>query len=320
MSVAESAFVFNIVWTGSVFRYLRYFVASQIDHSESRFRFVVNGCPPDQIPLMEHFAEQYADRVLDVFESSNAMHAHGVALDAAFDRYDDGESFCFIDPDILARAPFVSAFAPSLDLHAGVTSGKGVWNDDVVVPVGHGGVPGECFYSPDGFLFGSPHFAMYRRSALEQTMDRWGVRFGSAGPDLSQRAKERLVAAGHRYWIYDTGKLVNFFLQEEGNTLDHFEHPALFHIGGMSHYLSPPEKQGRMLSPGEEPDQRWPWPEARLVVARFTAAHLRALCDGEPEPEPPSGLDATFAERLDIVRVALTELIGRYRPQLDSSV
>jgi hypothetical protein len=32
----ESDFVFNIVWTGSIFPYLRYFVGSQLRHSDAR--------------------------------------------------------------------------------------------------------------------------------------------------------------------------------------------------------------------------------------------------------------------------------------------
>ena len=48
----DEEFVFNIVWTGKVFTYLRYFVASQIAQSEARFRFVVNGCPPEKIALI----------------------------------------------------------------------------------------------------------------------------------------------------------------------------------------------------------------------------------------------------------------------------
>ena len=45
--VTEADLVFNVVWTGTVFPFLQYFVASQIAQSEARFRFVANGCPPD---------------------------------------------------------------------------------------------------------------------------------------------------------------------------------------------------------------------------------------------------------------------------------
>jgi hypothetical protein len=310
VSSRSPTLVFNVVWTGSVFPYLQHFVASQIRHSEAQFRFVANGCPPDQVELLRAFAASHADRVVEVFVSSWSMDRHGDALDAVIEARDDGEHFCFVDPDILAEGPFLPEFIEALEGGcAGVTSGKGIWNDDPTVPPGHPGVAGESFYAQDGYLFGSPHFAMYRSAPLRATMARWALKFGSAGNDLSAEAKSALAAAGHDYWIYDTGKLVNIFLQEDGNRLCHFEHPALLHVGGMSHYLSPPEAGGELLDVDEDPDQRWPWPTSRLEVARYTATVLRALCDGGPPPPPLTGVEADLAARLERVRSALGEIV-----------
>jgi hypothetical protein len=311
----DEAFVFNIVWTGKVFTYLQYFVASQIAQSGARFRFVVNGCPPEQIAMMEAFRERRPDRVLDVLVACDKMEAHGVALDIAYDRHDDGEFFCFIDPDILAEGPFLGDFADRLDQGcAGVTSGQGVWRDDSVLPEGQLGVSGEYFYAPDGYLFGSPHFAMYRRDALDPARAQWGVGFRSAGPDVSEAGAARLEAIGRKYWIYDTGKIMNIFLQDGGAKLCHFEHPNLIHIGGMSHYLSPPDGGGAADDAGWEPDQRiWPWPVTRLEVARYTAVVLRNLTEGRPAPELPAEVDAALASRLNRVRDALVGLVAAYQ-------
>jgi hypothetical protein len=311
MTTPESAFVFNIVWTGSVFPYLRHFVASQLRHSDARFRFVANGCPPDQVRLMEEFAAATAGRVTEVFVSSPVMKRHGDALDAVLEARDDGEFFCLVDPDILAEGPYLREFADMLDDGcAGVTSGKGVWTDSVVVPPGHPGVPGECFYSQDGYLFGSPHFAMYRRGPLQETIRRWGAGFDTAVADLTPEAKDVMVSAGHSYWIYDTGKILNILLQENGHRLCHREHPALLHVGGMSHYLSPPKGLGEPRAVGEASDWGLPWPPARLEVARYTAALLQALTGDEPPPTAPSGLDSDLGARLDMVRVAVTNLFA----------
>jgi len=310
VTTPESSLVFNIVWTGSVFPYLRWFTASLLHHGAARFRFVANGCPPDQIDLMEEFAAAHAERVVEVFVSSTSMERHGDALDAVFAARDDGDHFCFLDPDILAEGPFLREFIDALDGGcAGVTSGRGVWTEDVTVPPGHPGVPGECFYSQDGYLFGSPHFALYRRAVLEEIRSRWEAGFSTGKGDLPQRGRDALVAAGHDYWLYDTGKIVNILLQVDGHQLCHFEHPALLHIGGMSHYLSPPEKQGGLLAPDEEPDQRWPWPVGRLTVARYTAGVLRTLCDGDPEPALPDGVEGELAARLGRVRDALATCV-----------
>jgi hypothetical protein len=309
VTTVESAFVFNVVWAGSDFPYLRHFVASQIRHSDARFRFVANGCPADQVGLMEDFAATSAGRVVEVFVSSEIIDRHGAALDTVLAARDDGEFFCFVDPDILAERPYLQGFADALASGcAAVTSGKAVWTDNVVVPAGHPGVPGECFYSAEGHVFGSPHFAMYRRAPLEETISRWGVGFGSAGNDVTEDVKDALAAAGHRYWIYDTGKIVNILFQEQGHRLCHLEHPALLHIGGMSHHLTTPIGGGRERGAEEATDYGLPWPPARLEVARYTAALLRALSDGRSPPAPPSGLDPDLAGRLDRVRAAVTGL------------
>ncbi len=320
-AAVDDEIVFNIVWTGRVFTYLRYFVASQIAQTDARtrFRFVVNGCPPEQIDLLRAFRDRRPDRVVEVLVVSDEMGAHGVALDAAYEQRRDGDYFCFIDPDILARGPFVRDFAASLDEGcAGVSSGRGVWRDDDVLPPGQLGVSGEYFYAADGYLFGSPHFAMYRRAPLDETRARWGVGFKSAGPDLSDEAKQRLDEIKRRFLVYDTGKLMNIFLQEEGNTLCHFEHPNLIHIGGLSHYLSPPDGGGGAEVADWSPDQTtWPWPVTRLEVARFTAAILRSLSEGHPAPALPSGVDPAVAPRLEMVRSELAALVNTYQAFVD---
>jgi hypothetical protein len=312
--VPESTFVFNIVWTGGTFRYLRYFVSSLLANSDARFRFLLNGCTPESTAMMRRFAEHHAGRVVGVVETSATMEAHGIALDAAYHEFDDGDFFCFVDPDILATGPFVGAFAERLSGSCdAVSSGRGVWAETDVVPVGHKGVNGEYFFSSTGYVFGSPHFAMYRRSPLDATRQRWGIRFASAGPDLSDAAKEQLARAGHDYIVYDTGKIVNILLQEDGGTLCHFEHPSVMHIGGMSHYLSPPKYVVHEEGGEPEPDwSRWKGMATRYEVARFTGAVLRALTDGEPPPGIPDGVGGDLVPRLERVRSELVDLVGTY--------
>lgn len=312
--------VFNIVWTGTVFGYLRYFVASQMAHSDAAFRFVANGCPAEEISRMERFAERHADRVVDVLVlSSDEMVNHGSALDAVRARRDDGPYFGLIDPDITARDRFLPTFFDALDGAAAVTSGRAVWSETDVVPEGHMGVNGEYFFDRDGFVFGSPNFAIYRRDLLEQTTRRWGIGFGTGGTaKLADEARERLEAEGRLFWLYDTGKLVNIFLQIDGHELRHIEHPALLHVGGMSHYLSPPAYVDSGDGAGPEPDwARWDGMESRFEVARFSAAVLRARSDGNPVPPVPPTLGDELTRRLGHVRSVLVELVDTYRPMIE---
>lgn len=314
MTAPDEAFVFNVVWTGSVFPYLRLFVASLMDRSGARFRFVTNACPPDQIELMERFAEAHPGRVVEVFVASpEQMINHGVALDAVRERRDDGEFFAFVDPDIKANAPWVGDLAGLLvDGCAAVTSGKEVWSESNVIPDGHPGVNGEYFFAPNGFVFGSPHLAVYRRDALEATCERWGIGFGSGGNELTDEGRAALTERGADYWIYDTAKLVNAFLQVDGHGLVHRDLPQLVHIGGLAHFLAPREFR-RRDGEGVEPDwHRFPWNPSRFDAARYTAEVLLALCAGEPAPPVPAVGNEGLAARLEGVAGEVADLVARY--------
>ena len=171
MTTTESEFVFNVVWTGSVFPYLRHFVASQLRHSGARFRFVANGCPPDQVRLMERVrGVRRAAGCIEVFVSSTTIERHGAALEPCSRPATTASSSASWTRTSWPNGP-TSPSSPTARRQDAprVTSGKAVWTDDVRRPPGHPGVPGECFYSQDGYLFGSPHFAMYRRAPLQAT-------------------------------------------------------------------------------------------------------------------------------------------------------
>ncbi len=306
--------MFNIVWTGAVFDHLKYFVASQLDHCDARFRFITNACRPGQIEAMEHFANKFPGRVLDIVEaSSDKMIGHGVALDRVLAECDDGEYFGLIDPDIRVSGPFLHDFLDRLTgACVAVTSGRGVWSDTDRIPAGHPGVNGEYFYSTDGFLFGSPHFAVYKRAAVVAVRDRWSIGFGSGGHHLPDETAARLRDEGHEYLAYDTGKLMNAFLQFDGHLVEHREHDALMHIGGMSHFLSPP-KYVVDANGDEQPDwSEFAGMESRFEVARYTALVLRRLTAHEPTPDIPASLEPSMTDRLMVVRDALVDLIERY--------
>lgn len=311
--VREEDLVFNIVWTGSVFDRLRYFVASQMAHSRSRFRFVVNGCEPGELEKMEAFRARHPDRIVEVLPVFDTMLAHGQALDAVLDQRDDGPCFCLIDPDIKATGPFAAELLALLPGHGAVTSGKEIWNRDSLLPTDHPGVAGEHFFDADGFVYGSPHLAIYDRALLDDTRQRWKVGLGSAGPDLSDEAAEAMATVRRRFLVYDTAKIVNILLTAGGHPILHRDLPTLLHIGGLSHYISPSAymitEDGR-----REPDwAKWSLVAPRLEVARLTANLLTSTIDGT-EPVPlPEITDEHLRAVVPTVRAEVVDLVERYR-------
>ena len=240
------------------------------------------------------------------------MLSHGLSLDGVRAIRDDGRFFCFIDPDILCSGPFMADFIDVLDTHAAVTSGAEVWSDGNVLPEGKVGVNGEYFFDHTGYVLGSPHFAIYDAAALDATVTRWGIGFGTGGGDaIPPRTRERLEEVGQSYWLYDTAKLVNILFQEDGNPLAHRDHPSLVHIGGMLHYFSAPMDTSE---DGEvEPNwKHWDGMTARYEVAHYTATVLRDLCEGRQPPEVPPGATPRIDAALVMVREELIELIAAY--------
>jgi hypothetical protein len=120
--------------------------------------------------------------------------------------------------------------------------------------------------------------------------------------------------------VFDTAKVANILLQEAGLRLVHMEHDHLMHIGGMSHYLSPPgHSKWVVLEEGAEPEPEWvTWNgmESRFEVARFTAAVLRNLCEKRPAPEIPDGVEPRLVPRLETVRDALVHLVATYEEHI----
>jgi hypothetical protein len=319
---AEADLVFNIVWTGDSFTHLQVFTSSVLAHSSARFRFVANACPPDQIALLERFAEDHPGRVVEVLDvSSRRMIRHGDALDAVRAQRDDGPRFAFMDPDIFARRRFLPFFAEAIAANSVVTSGSEVWSTSNVRPEGHIGVNGEIVVDRDGFVFGCPHFAIYDRAVLDEVTDRWEVGFSSAGAnDVSAAVLARLEELGRPYFVFDTGKIVNILIQGDGHRLVHLENPDLVHIGGVSHFLAPP-----MTPEGETPVwgenrpnwNEWDGMEARYAVARDTADVIRAALDGGSIPPLPSEISDEVRGQLESVRGDVWAMASRYRSDHD---
>lgn len=317
----ETDLVFNLVWTGGVYRYQRYFFFSLLDQTECRFRFIANNCTPDSVAQMRAFAAAAPERVVEVIElPHDRMVPHGTALDHVLDHRDDGELFCFIDVDIKATGPFVKDFLDTLDGCDVVTSGIEVWTDNNQLAPGEPGVGGRHFYAADGFVFGSPHFSIYRRAVIDAVRDHWGVGFAVGGDyDMSPEAWARLQEMGQAYMAYDTAKVFNILLQADGHSLVHEEHPALLHIGGLSHYLAPPQFDFATDRTDGEYEGEPKWTEhavaaRRADVARYTAAVLRALAEGRPAPPIPEGYDPATLERVERVRPELISMVADTAP------
>jgi hypothetical protein len=329
-AIDEADFVFNVVFTPLTFRWLRIFTWSVIEQGRVRLRLVANGCPPDELRELIRFSQAH-EPVVEVLQVAHGeILSHGAALDAVCRERDDGDWFCFVDSDVMARGPLLDACRSPLPYTAALTAGRPGWGLPQVAGRGTAVLPGHLLFDEDGFVYGSSYFAIYYRPSLLRVRDRWGVGFaGYRWPDLPVEVRREMVRLGRRFDLYDTAKVLNILLQSDGETVAHIDHPNLVHIGGMSvEYLC--EAFGvrpmdlwleweRSLSPSDAPVP--PGSDARSAPpdpARVAALALRCLVRGEPLPPIPTSLDPSAEARLKKVLDELAHLVERYADVVDA--
>jgi len=292
----EDALVWNVVFTPGTFRYLRRLTESLAEHTSGRLRLVANGCPPDERDAIRDAA---SDRVTAYALPGQQMLTHGRALDHLFDAFDDGDAFCFVDSDVLARSAWVPPLLAALDDRAGVTSGDVSWTDDTVLPPGAEDLAGRHAIGADGFVYGSSYLALYRRAAVAGVRTRYGVTFTPYAHDrLDPTVRAVLENRGRTFRLYDTAKVLNLLLHADGGAIAHVPDPALLHLGGISQFLSNPDAPLTRAGAGVR----------RHDFAAWAAAVLVALADGDAPPPEPADVDEGVAAE---VVAALTALFGR---------
>ena len=87
------------------------------------------------------------------------------------------------------------------------------------------------------------------------------------------------------------------------------------HIGGVSHFLAPPQFDFATQHTDGEFDGDPPWVrfagvELRAAVARFTSDVLAKLVAGEPAPPVPTGLDPDVESKLSLVHRELHTMVA----------
>jgi len=284
--VNENSLVWNVIFTPGTFRYLQRLTASLVENTTARFRLVANGCPAAE---REAIAAAAAARIDAYTLPGDGVVPHGRALTHLFDTFADGENFCFVDSDVLARGPWIAFLLDALDGHAAVTSCDVAWTDDNVLPEGAEDLVGRHTVGTDGFVYGSSFLALYRRRPVTAVRDRFGVTFAACAHDhLGADARRGIERTGRAFRLYDTAKALNLLLRSDGDTITHVAHPTLRHLGGISQYLS----QVQPVVPIHRAGVR------RLEFAGWAAALLVALTDGTRPPPVPVAVDSAVATEI----------------------
>jgi hypothetical protein len=142
-----------------------------------------------------------------------------------------------MDSDILAAGDFMAELQPLLADAAGVFSAWPlmVRNQEKVLQADHQYIGGHHLATPTGVCLGGTYFAMYHRAALTSAMqyapDGFGVSYRRQLPWATRSLLKRVA---QERLFYDTGRLLNLILIDQGYLLRTLETDRLCHIGSYS--------------------------------------------------------------------------------------
>lgn len=225
----------NIIYTPGTVRYLTFFVYSLLHWSDCSFRLVANGCSQEEAHELQRFCRQSTRLAFYRLPTSKIM-PHGLALNHLHDLSQE-EKFCFMDSDIYASAEFMNQFLSVCQQDTGVFSCSPIWckAEEQVLSSRNPIMAGEFNRTAHGLCLGNTYFALYNHQRLTRFRQQMGIGF--------ERLLWREIATIHQQHLrklnlqkefYDTGKLLNIFLQQQGDSLCVLESNAVHHLGGVS--------------------------------------------------------------------------------------
>lgn len=226
---------FHIIYTPGTVRYLTFFVHSLLRWSDCSFRLVTNGCSPAEEKLLRAFCKQEARLEFYRLPSEQVME-HGLALNH-LQSMTQSDYFCFMDSDIYAIDEFVDHFLPLRQTYTAIFSCSPVWCqvEDQVNWASNSIMAGEYNRTDSGLCLGNTYFAIYENAALSDFRQKYKFGFDRlTWQALPRHHQQRLRTRQLQKEVYDTGKVLNLFLQDEGHPLIVHETSALQHLGGVS--------------------------------------------------------------------------------------
>lgn len=228
---------FHIVYVPGSVRHLLPFVSTLLRWSDCSFRLVANGCTLTELALMQACCAT-SDRLACVTLPTDRPWIHHAVLNHLQAQCDEPH-FCFMDSDILAGGPFMTAITPHLGAHAGVFAGAPLWMRpaDRIFRPEHDVVCGEHDRTAAGLPLGGTFFAIYDNRVLTDFIRTTGIGFEMRSwlqlPSSLQTWCAARELAGPRHF-FDTGKALNLGLLQAGHKLAVLDSPQLYHLGGLS--------------------------------------------------------------------------------------
>lgn len=235
----EESLIFNIIYIPGMTKYLKPFVSSLLNSTKCRYRLVSNGCVREEQRLLEAYCSENPRLEYFLLSSDNIV-THCKAL-TILQEMEDSDYFCFMDADIFSSGPFLEEFLPYLKQYSGVFSAYPIWCDAKyqLIPNDWPDMGGRHIISSDGVCLGGSYFAMYDNRVLKGFIKSTGINFSRySWQEIPAQYQEKLLELGLNKNTYDTAKVLNILLQDQGHSLLFIESESLFHLGAMTEFFS----------------------------------------------------------------------------------
>lgn len=229
-----SALLFYIIYTPGAVRGLLPFVDTLLHWSDCAYCLVANGCGVAEVALLRdrcagetrlNWRRLPFDRKVE----------HGQALNFLV-AASDQPYFCFMDSDILATGDFMAELRPALPGAAGLFSAWPITIRAVerILPDDSLFIGGRHSYTAAGLCLGGSYFAIYERAALARALSLSPDGFNRGyWAQLPRQTQRFLREIGQERLFYDTGRVLNLYLQKDGE-LRVRDTMALLHLGSYS--------------------------------------------------------------------------------------
>lgn len=228
---------FHIIYTPNSVKYLTHFIPSLLEYTTYSFCLVSNGCSQKERAILTNLCDTNKRLSYYCFPT-NTMQIHGKVLTHLQAKCKE-EYFCFMDSDIFATTtlPDLKQIIQKENL-TGLFTGMPLWvkQSEYVFKPNFKGMVGTFNQIEHKNCIGSTYFAIYNNKNLNQIIQHYGVCFDeTASINLPKEIQQENIRMGYYQTSFDTGKVINLFLNKHNFQLKNIKTPELCHIGGTSY-------------------------------------------------------------------------------------
>jgi hypothetical protein len=227
--------LFHIIYTPGTVSTLLPFVATLLRWSDCAYCLVSNGCGDEETNLLRARCAGEPRLTWRSLPFGRKVE-HGQALNLLF-AANDRPHFCFMDSDILATGDFMAELRPAMSGAAGLFS---AWPITIkaterILPDGCGFIGGRHSHTTAGRCLGGSYFAINERAALARALAQAPAGFNRGyWAQLPRATRQFLRGIGQERRFYDTGRVLNLYVQHQGGELRVQDTTALLHLGSYS--------------------------------------------------------------------------------------